>query len=405
MSEAYIWMQQAKSEAKMGKNPAWKIRADKLDKKIEKYYQPFFQKVESANLLKRNDKYKSAIEQLEEAKEIIVGSLAIDLSEARELDNQLVDGIHTNLAKTDTARMEHYTELINNGQRLIQFNDPAGALNMFEAARDQMFQERGEWEHNRIDYYIAKAKYKELLQEGDRFYMRNEFEDAYEIYKQAQKTSPESIDVDNRIRKVENDLYRTYIRDGDQAFSSRDYEASSAAYKKAKQFKPDGPEAEQRVKKHYETFKNSGDRFLNQERYEDAKTNFEWAQLFFDSDEIRVKIDQTEHSLAYSKNYEKGLEYIKTDDIDGAKRSFEKAARHAQTEEVQEQLNFIRNYNEHIRSGKRLMKKNPEEAMNHFRSAKALFSTSEVEKLMAKAKSESDSSGSSSNGLFSRRGR
>lgn len=392
LSEAMIWVQKAKYEAKSNKNPAWKVRAGKLDKKTKRYYRPYFEKIREAKRLQGGDNYKEAVLLLEKAKRTIDGSGTIDLEEARHLDKKLSSDIQREVAAAESQRRQNYQDLILNGQRSIQLNDPSNALQQFEMAQAQMFKERGEWEQNRIEYHISKAEYKLHMQEGDRLFGKNDFENAYEAYKKAKETSPESMDVDNRLRKVEEELHRFYIKEGDDAFAKRDYEKSSEAYKKAVAFKS-GSEAENRLKRHYTTFTESGDRFLKAEGYSDALTNYTWAQLFMDTPEVKVKINQAEHSIAYTKHFEAGLLHVENEKLNAAKRSFDKAARHAETTEVLEQLNYLRNYKEHIRSGNRLMKRAPEEALTYFKRAQALYDTQEVAKLIAKVGGSSSGDG------------
>lgn len=391
LSEASIWVQKAKNQARANKNPAWKVRSGKLDKKIKRYYEPYFEKIREARSLQENQQFKEAVLQLEKAEKIISGSSAIDLDEAREVDRKLSDEIQQRIATAESQRKKSYQDFILSGQRKIQLDDPTSALQDFELAKAQMFKERGEYEQTRIEYNITKAQYKIHIQEGDEYFGQNDFAKAHEAYKTAKSVSPESMDVDNRLRKAESELYHAFIKEGDQFFSKRDYESSSEAYQKALEVM-DGPEAQKRIEGHYNTFKESGDRFLKQEGYDDALTNYQWAQLFMDSPEIKVMINQAENSKAYTENFEKGEELAEQEKLKAARRKFKKAARYAETTEVLEQLNYIRNYNEHIRAGKKLMKKSPEDARSHFESAKALFDTREVSQLMSKVGSSSKSS-------------
>lgn len=400
LSQAMIWVQKAKLEAKSNKNPAWKVRAGKLDKKTKRYYKPYFEKIREAKRFAEGHNYKEATLQLEKAQKSIKGSHIIDLDEARYLDEKLAEDIQQRIATTETLRRKNYQDLILSGQRSIQLNDPTNALLQFEAAQSQMFQNRGEWEKSRIEYHISKAKYKLHMQDGDQLFAKNDFEKAYEAYKMAKEISAESMDVDNRIRKVESELIKKYIREGDQAFAKREYEQSGEAYKKAQSFE-NSTEAEQRLKRHYTTFLESGDRFLKAEGYSDALTNYQWAQLFMDTPEIKVKINQAKNSIAYTKHFEAGESHVNNEKLSAAKRSFDKAARHAETTEVLEQLNYLRNYKEHIRTGNKLMKKSPEEALGYFKRAQALFDTQEVAKLIAKVDGKSTGSGfTTKNGKF-----
>ena len=119
-----------------------------------------------------------------------------------------------------------------------------------------------------------------------------------------------------------------------------------------------------------------------------------------ETQEVKVKINQAEHSIAYTKHFEAGKLHAENGKLSAAKRSFDKAARHAETTEVLEQLNYLRNYKEHIRSGNRLAKRSPEEALNYYKRAQALFDTQEVAKLISKVggKSSGDSSGFTTKG-------
>ncbi len=212
----------------------------------------------------------------------------------------------------------------------------------------------------------VNAGYQQAVQNGDRFFKEEKWEDALAAYREAKNIKPNETYPSARIEAVHQKMaeqkaaaevlaakeqaYKDAIAKADGLMNGKEFENALAGYQEALELKPSDVYAKTQIQETqkaianlnaYNEFVAAGDRALNKEEYSAAKTAYEKALGLFSNEAYpKEKIGEIEGKLAaieaeknaadklitdYQAAVKEGDQAMRARDLAAAKRAFEKA--------------------------------------------------------------------------------
>lgn len=326
--------------------------------------------------------YQDALAKIERSREHYFPRLeALDLKRYQEIE-ELIENVND-------KRVKRYESAISQGQDYLERDDPETAVKAFSYAKEQMFEDRKEYQTSGVDQLLNQAHYSLAVREGDQQLQRADYLGALAAYQEAQQQlqTPEIL---QKIERVTEEGYRQALAQGLQAFSQSDYESARNHYQTAATFK-NSPELNGYLHQHYQQLLDRGRQENTRADYAQAMTYFENARLFADTPEVQELLGRVEESADYASAYAAGEQFLREGQITAAKESFEQARRYQNSIEVQNQLFAIEDYLLALNDGRRALKNNDTElAKAYFQNAQDIYNTAEVNDLLRQTGAQTD---------------
>ncbi|MCB0599419.1 MAG: hypothetical protein H6557_21070 [Lewinellaceae bacterium] len=380
--EAADWFEVVRKEAGRNHNNEQKKEAKDLRDKAEKNYSPYFSLLDNAERHAVQQEFKEALADYEKAKFEARKITDFPIETVREFDAQLWEDAQNMKDSAEQQRAEAYQKALSSGKAALAAGEPDKALALFEYAASQATYQDSHSGY--INDWITDARYHIWLKKGENQFDLGNYELALQYFGQA-KSINNDYNLESRIERANRNLYDRHLKQAEALYQQEDCALSAKAYQRAKLYGNSGEVSGRMMKRHDELLAKGKEDF-NNKAYYCARIHFQNARHFEESTEVESYLKEVEKIINYTEFMEKGKNLMGEDKLDEAYNYFAKAANLRATEEVEQQLKKINDYQKRLREGQSAMESGQlAKAVLQFNEANALIYTPKVIELIAKA--------------------
>lgn len=269
----------------------------------------------------------------EDARSLYQQAIELKPDDAQYPNDQLAR-IDEEIARQEQLALEEqqYNEAIVNATEALQDQEYQDAIDYFDEALairegDPFAQEQKQNAEQLLVQQENLASYNDLIDDADRQFRRENWNDAKDLYNQALSYMPEEEYPVTQIAEIDNTLaqqaiqqqYDEIIATADRAFDQQEYDQAIQAYTQALELKPDESypssqivlveeevnrleELAQQTEEDYQQALLSGNNFLESQSFDDARESFQEAKELKPEetlpDELIARADSMEQVLA-----------------------------------------------------------------------------------------------------------
>lgn len=361
-----------------------KSKAREAQKRVARFYEPLYERLGRLQEAPGGGDLKAAHKELQALRALVDRYQGEGAPEFQPIDQALSNRVDQQLAQVDRQRTEQVQRHLSTGQQRYQSGDFDGAVAALQAAQALILPEEEGALQEQAAQLSDLAGYQKHWSQAQTALAGEDFRGALQALELARQHQ-DSPEVRNQIEEVSKRMHYQALEAAQQAFFEEQYELARATMDTAAIY------AESEVltrleEKAQQILRNRGRNAVQAQDFETALHWYELAATFKDDELVREEIAQVKDLDKHHDAYADAVDLLEAGKLKSARRKLRRADRFGDNPAVDNWIGQIDQYYEHLKAGKKSLKKDdPEEALRRFRAAEALFATGEIREYVGKA--------------------